>query len=83
MSPAVGSFTRQGVEVYYVLPRLALTRHEIAASLGVSTSFFDRHIRDELMVVYRGSTRLYPVTEVGRWLTRNAAVRPVVRSGTN
>lgn len=69
--------TLQGSDIGFLLPRTALTRAEAAASLGVSTSFFDRNIRDELPVVYRGKRRLYPVVGIETWLAKNAAVRPV------
>lgn len=50
------------------VPRFALTRPEAANALGVSTDFFDDHVAGELRCVRRGRHRLYPVTEITRWL---------------
>jgi len=54
-------------------PRLALTRAEAAASLGVSVDTFERHIQGELRLIRRGRLRLIPVVELERWVDRNAA----------
>jgi excisionase family DNA binding protein len=54
-------------------PRLALTRSEAAAAVGVSLDSFERHIQHELRVVRRGRLRLIPVAELERWLRENAA----------
>jgi excisionase family DNA binding protein len=48
--------------------RLALSRAEAAAALGVSVDFFDQHLRHEIRAVRRGRRRLYPVRELERWL---------------
>jgi len=40
--------------------------------LGVSRDYFDEHIIGELRVVRRGRRILIAVTELHRWLTRNA-----------
>jgi hypothetical protein len=55
------------------VPRLALTREEAAAALGVSLTFFAAHIQPELRVVRRGSVRIVPARELERWLEREAA----------
>lgn len=52
--------------------RLALTKREVAEALGVSVDFFDDHIAHELRCIRRGRHRLYPVTEIQRWLDENA-----------
>ncbi len=49
-------------------PRLAYTRKEAAAALGVSLSHFQRHVQPHLKCVYSGQLRLYPVSEINRWL---------------
>jgi hypothetical protein len=54
------------------LPRVALTREEAAASLGVSLSFFAEHIQPELRLVRRRSVRLVPLRELERWLEKEA-----------
>jgi excisionase family DNA binding protein len=53
-------------------PRLALNRAEAAASLGVSLRFFEEHIQSELRLVYRGRRRLVPISQLERWLEREA-----------
>jgi excisionase family DNA binding protein len=57
-------------------PRLALSKKEAAASLGVSVDFFEEHIQPELGIVYRGRRRLIPVSRLQQWLDTNAA-RPL------
>jgi AraC-like DNA-binding protein len=54
------------------VPRLALTREETAASLGMSVSHFERHVQPAMRVVRSGQIVLVPVSEVERWLQRNA-----------
>ena len=56
------------------VPRVALTREEAAASLGVSLSHFERHIQPELRLIYSGSTRLVPLRELERWADRAATL---------
>ena len=53
-------------------PRLAVTRAEAAAALGMSINSFERHVQPELRVIRRGSLRLFPVRELERWLEANA-----------
>ncbi len=52
---------------------LALTLNEAADAIGMSRSSFDRHVRDDLRLVRRGSIVLVPVRELERWLDMNAA----------
>ena len=54
-------------------PRLALTREEAAASLGMSLDSFERHVQPTLRMVRLGRMRLVPVTELERWLEENAS----------
>ena len=56
------------------LARLAVSRAEAAAALGVSIDFFDEHVMPELRVVRRGRLRLIPMRELNRWLAENAAL---------
>jgi len=51
---------------------LAHPRADAAAALGVSDDFFDKHVRPELRAVYVGSLRLFPVSELQRWLNDNS-----------
>jgi hypothetical protein len=53
-------------------PRLSLTRRDAAAALGVSVSHFRRHVQPYLRCVYSGQLRLYPVSELERWLEQEA-----------
>jgi excisionase family DNA binding protein len=57
-----------------LLPRLALSVDEAAATLGVSRDYFDEHIRHDLRVVRRGRKILVPVGELERWLAANASL---------
>ena len=56
------------------VPRVSLTRQEVAYSLGVSLSFFAEHVQPQLKIVRRGSVRLVPLRELERWLEREAQV---------
>ncbi len=56
------------------IPRLALSKAEAAASLGVSVDFFDEHVAHELRMARVGRRRLVPVRELERWLDRHAAL---------
>lgn len=55
------------------VPRLALTREEAAASLGMSLDSFERHVQRDLRLVRRGRLVLVPVAEVERWVGTEAA----------
>jgi hypothetical protein len=54
--------------------RLAVTKAEAAASLGVSVDFFEVHVQPELRVIRRGRLVLVPVRELERWVERSAAL---------
>ena len=58
------------------LPTFALTAKRAAATLDVGPDFFAEHVAPELRVVRRGTKKLYPVTELERWVADNAE-RPV------
>ena len=49
------------------IPRIALTRDEAAAALGISLDSFERHVQPELRLIRRGKLRLVPVAELERW----------------
>ena len=55
-----------------VVPRLALTPREAAASIGCSEEFFREHVDHELRWVRRGRKRFVPVAELERWAERSA-----------
>ena len=52
--------------------RLALSKREAAAALGISINSFERHVQPDLRLVRRGKLRLFPVEELERWLRENA-----------
>jgi hypothetical protein len=54
------------------VPRVALTRSEAAASLGMSLDSFERYVQPHVRIVRKGSLRLVPTTEVDRWVDENA-----------
>lgn len=56
------------------VPRLALTREEAAAAIGLSLRSFERHVQPELRMVRLGSARLVPVGELNKWVERNAGL---------
>lgn len=58
------------------IPRVALTRAEAAAAIGMSLDSFERHVQPELRLIRRGSMRLVPVSELERWAD-DAAERTV------
>jgi excisionase family DNA binding protein len=53
--------------------RLALTRSEAAAALGISLDSFERYVQADLRVIRKGRLRLVPLRELERWLELNAA----------
>ncbi len=52
--------------------RLAYSKPQAATALGISINSFERHVQPELRVVRRGKLRLFPATELERWLRENA-----------
>jgi hypothetical protein len=68
-SPRAGHKDSRGVTP----SRLALSRDEAAAAIGVSLDSFERYVQPELRLVYLGRRRLVPVKELERFLERNAA----------
>jgi hypothetical protein len=54
------------------IPRLALSREEAAASLGMSVDSFERHVQPSIRMCRLGRMRLVPIGELQRWLENNA-----------
>ena len=54
------------------IPRLALSREEAAAALGMSLDSFERHVQPTLRLVRLGRMRLAPIHELERWLEEHA-----------
>jgi hypothetical protein len=55
-----------------VPPRVALTRAEAAASLGMSLNTFERHVQPTIRLLRIGAMVLVLVREVERWAEENA-----------
>ncbi len=53
-------------------PRLALTKAEAAASLGMSIDSLERYVLPDLRVVRRGRLVIVSARELEKWLERNA-----------
>jgi hypothetical protein len=70
MTPAAPRFAL--IQADMAVPRLALSRAEAAASLGMSLDSFERYVQPELRLIRRGSLRVVPVRELERWLEANA-----------
>src|SRR4051812_15270219 len=49
------------------IPRIALTRDEAAAALGMNLNSFERHVQADLRLIRRGKLRLVSVRELERW----------------
>jgi hypothetical protein len=73
VSPSEPARLRGGPDPAQPVRRLALSKTEAAAALGVSVDFFDEHVAPELRIVRRGRRRLVPLREIERWLDANAA----------
>lgn len=56
------------------VPRVALTREEAAAALGVSLAHFQRHVQPQVKLIRSGSCRLVPIAELERWASENASL---------
>ena len=52
--------------------RIALTKTEAAAAIGVSTDFFEQHVQPDLAVIREGRKVLIPVAELERWVAERA-----------
>jgi hypothetical protein len=49
------------------VPRVAVTRAEAAASLGISLTTFDQLVAPDVKMIRHGRLRLVPVVELERW----------------
>jgi hypothetical protein len=67
--PTTGAHCGNGSSV----PRVTLTRIETARCLGVSIDFFNEHIEHELRSIRRGRVKLYPVSDLKRWIEESAS----------
>jgi hypothetical protein len=56
-----------------MIPRIALTREEAAAALGMgSVDSFERYVQPHVRMIRRGRLRLVPVVELQRWADQAA-----------
>jgi hypothetical protein len=60
------------LSVIALVPRIALTRYEAAASLGMSLDSVERYVQPDLKLIRRGKLRIVPVAELERWAGENA-----------
>ena len=49
------------------IPRVALTRSEAAAALGMSLNTFERYVQPELPIIRLGRVRLIATEELQQW----------------
>lgn len=61
------------------VPRIALTREEAAAALGMSLDSFERYVQPHLCIIRLGKLRLVAVGELEDW-ARRAGDQPAQRS---
>lgn len=54
------------------VPRVALTREEAAAALGMSLTAFEEYVQPEIRLIRRGRLRLVPIRELERWAEETA-----------
>lgn len=54
--------------------RVALTRAEAAAALGISLSHFERFVQPELALIRTGRLRLVAVRELERWAKKHSSL---------
>jgi hypothetical protein len=54
------------------VPRVALSREEAAAALGMSVDSFERHVQPTVRMIRSGRLRLVPVGELTRWADEHA-----------
>lgn len=61
----------RGLHATNSAPRLALSRKDAAAALGMSLRHFQRHVQPHLRCIHCGQLRLYPLAELERWTDAN------------
>jgi hypothetical protein len=54
------------------VPRIALTREEAIAALGMSPSTFDRHVKATIRAIGVCDRPFYAVAELQRWAEENS-----------
>ena len=56
------------------IPRIALTREEAAAALGMSLSHFKRHVQPYVRCVHTGARTSFLVKDLEVWMEREATL---------
>lgn len=51
---------------------IALPKPAAAEALGMSVDSFERYVQADVRCIRRGRLRLYPVTELQKWVDENA-----------
>lgn len=54
------------------VPRVALSREEAAAALGMSLDSFERHVQPTIRMLRLGKLRLVPVAALEEWANDHA-----------
>lgn len=55
------------------VPRIALTREEAAAALGIGLDSFERYVQPQVRMIRWGRLRLVPISELERFAEQAAA----------
>ena len=55
------------------IPRIALSRHEAAAALGIGLDSFERYVQPHVRMIRWGRLRLLPIAELNRFVDQAAA----------
>lgn len=55
-------------------PRIALRREEAAQALGISDESFDKYVRPHVRVLYFGSLKLWPCSDLERFAQEEAVL---------
>jgi hypothetical protein len=53
-------------------PALGLTVEKACAALGIGYDFWRDHVEHEIRIVRRGKRKIVPVSELQKWLDKNA-----------
>jgi hypothetical protein len=60
------------IVVVQPVPRMALTKHEAALSLGMSVDSLERHVIPSVKVIRKGKLVLVPAEELRQWCRDHA-----------
>ena len=77
-APRRGRAKHEAVTRASGIARVTLTIDEAASALGISRDHLERHVLGDLRVIYSGRRRLIPITELHRWVERQAVASPAL-----